>query len=162
MPRSDFNANYIAEMREYAGFPDATRDYIARHLTMYRSDPTSWPTEAAQSFGIAMTLQDNLPDSPDLTLLEPFAGPLLTLTRFHLETTEALKCFSSYRFLLERLIGAGVRPWLPSAFCGASALPSLHPNRRRILLQSISEAAAMAPGWSTRQPQFYPQPVVMD
>ena len=65
--------------------------------------------------------------------------------------------FASYRFLYERLIGAAVRPWLPGAFCAAAALPHLHPDRRRTLLQSISEAAATAPGWSNREPVFFPE-----
>jgi hypothetical protein len=31
------------------------------------------------------------------------------------------------------------------------------PDRRRTLLQSISESAATAPGWSTREPVFWPE-----
>ena len=33
----------------------------------------------------------------------------------------------------------------------------IEPERRKLLLQSISEAAATAPGWSTREPCFYPE-----
>ena len=44
-----------------------------------------------------------------------------------------------------------------AAFCGAAALPQIRPNRRKHLLQSISEAAATAPGWSQREPSFYPE-----
>jgi hypothetical protein len=36
-------------------------------------------------------------------------------------------------------------------------MPHLQPERRKALLQSISEAAATAPGWSKRQPSFYPE-----
>jgi hypothetical protein len=36
-------------------------------------------------------------------------------------------------------------------------LPHLHPDRRRVLLQSISESAATAPGWSSREPAFWPE-----
>jgi hypothetical protein len=36
-------------------------------------------------------------------------------------------------------------------------LPHLHPDLRRKLLQSISEAAATASGWSNRQPAFFPK-----
>jgi hypothetical protein len=39
----------------------------------------------------------------------------------------------------------------------AAALPHLHPDRRRLLLQSISESAATAPGWSNREPVFWPE-----
>ena len=43
------------------------------------------------------------------------------------------------------------------SFCAAAALPHLHPEKRRTLLQSISEAAATAAGWSNREPCFYPE-----
>ena len=59
--------------------------------------------------------------------------------------------------IYERLLGAGARPWLPGAFCAAASLPNLHPEKRRALLQSISEAAATAIGWSSREPSFYPE-----
>ena len=54
-------------------------------------------------------------------------------------------------------MGAEARPWLPSAFCAAAALPHIRPERRKMLLQSLSEAAATAPGWSDRAPSFYPE-----
>ena len=70
---------------------------------------------------------------------------------------ERLGCFSAYRFLYERLLGPNARPWLPAAFCGAAALPQIRPFTRKALLQSISEAAATAPGWSDAAPSFYPE-----
>jgi hypothetical protein len=72
---------------------------------------------------------------------------------------ERIECFSAYRFLYERLLGAHARPWLPAAFCAAAALPQIRPARRKMLLQSLSEAAATAPGWSDREPCFYPERV---
>jgi len=70
---------------------------------------------------------------------------------------ERIESFSAFRFLYERLLGAEVRPWLPSAFCAAAALPQIRPELRKVLLQSLSEAAATAPGWSDREPSFYPE-----
>jgi hypothetical protein len=58
----------------------------------------------------------------------------------------ACRASRSFRFLYERLLGASARPWLPAAFCAAAALPHLHPERRRTLLQSISESAADGTG----------------
>lgn len=78
------------------------------------------------------------------------------MTAFDL-AQDRIECFSAYRFLYERLLGARVRPWLPSAFCAAAALPQIRPERRKALLHSISEAAATAPGWSDREPTFYPE-----
>ena len=100
-------------------------------------------------------LRQMVPDDADLALVEPFLAPLVTLDGFDLGQGR-LTSFSAFRFLYERLIGAEARPWLPSAFCAAAALPHLHPELRRKLLQSISEAAATASGWSNRQPAFFP------
>ena len=88
--------------------------------------------------------------------IEAFMGKLLRIAAFDL-AQDRLTCFSSFRFLYERLLGADVRPFLPSAFCAAAALPQIRPDRRKHLLQSISEAAATAPGWSAREPSFYPE-----
>ena len=50
-----------------------------------------------------------------------------------------------------------MRPYLPAAFCAASALPVIRPVRRKLLLQTLSEAAATATGWSEREPGFLPE-----
>src|SRR3546814_12252042 len=84
----------------------------------------------------------------------PFSGPLLAVSVFYLGQSR-LPSFSSYRFRYERLLGARVRPWLPGAFAAAAMLPSLEPNRRKLLLETIPEAVATAPGWSIREPAFY-------
>jgi hypothetical protein len=89
-------------------------------------------------------------------MIEPFMGMLITVAAFDLGQ-DRLPNFAAYRFLYERLVGASARPWLPAAFCAAAALPHLHPDRRRTLLQSISESAATAPGWSNREPVFWPE-----
>ena len=78
------------------------------------------------------------------------------MTAFDL-SQERINSFSAFRFLYERLLGARVRPYLPAAFCAAAALPVIRPLQRKLLLQSLSEAAATAPAWSDRQPSFYPE-----
>lgn len=100
-------------------------------------------------------LRARAPDDSGLDMIEPFLAPLTALAAFDLGQGR-LTSFSAFRFLYERLLGAEVRPWLPSAFCAAAALPHLHPELRRTLLQSISEAAATASGWSNRAPAFFP------
>ena len=101
-------------------------------------------------------LRGTFPEECGFDGLEGFMGKLVRLTAFDL-AQERIECFSAYRFLYERLLGASVRPWLPSAFCAAAALPQIRPDRRKQLLHSISEAAATAPGWSSREPCFYPE-----
>lgn len=157
----------LAEMKEFASFSAATQRYMRRSLDigLDRDDAMAiWSRDVVEAASIRAQarLYDRLPelramvpDDSGLDAVEPFMTPLITVSAFDLGQGR-LTTFSAYRFLYERLIGAEVRPWLPSAFCAAAALPHLHPELRRKLLQSISEAAATASGWSTRQPTFFP------
>jgi len=158
----------LAEMKEFAGFSAATQRYVRRSLDigLDRDDALerwSRDTMEAASIRAQARLYERLhevralmPDDADLGSIEPFMAPLMTIAAFDLGQGR-ITSFSAFRFLYERLIGAEVRPWLPAAFCAAAALPHLHPDLRRKLLQSISEAAATASGWSNRQPAFFPQ-----
>ncbi|WP_425228512.1 hypothetical protein [Sphingomonas sp.] len=157
----------LAEMKEFASFGAATQRYIRRSLDigLDRDDALArWSRDVveaasiraqARHYQMLTVLRDNVPEDSGLDSVEPFLAPLITLAAFDLGQGR-LTSFGAYRFLYERLVGAEVRPWLPSAFCAAAALPHLHPELRRKLLQSISEAAATASGWSARQPAFFP------
>ena len=101
-------------------------------------------------------LREMIPDQTGFESIEGFIGKLTRVAAFDL-AQDRLGCFSSFRFLYERLLGPEARPWLPSAFCAAAALPQIRPERRKMLLQSLSEAAATAPGWSDARPSFYPE-----
>lgn len=157
----------LAEMKEFAGFSAATQRYVRRSLDVGfdRDDALErWSRDVVEAASIRAQsrIYDRLPDiramipeDSGLEAVEHFLGPLVTISAFDLGQGR-LTSFGSYRFLYERLIGAQIRPWLPGAFCAAAALPHLHPDLRRRLLQSISEAAATASGWSNRQPAFFP------
>lgn len=158
----------LAEMKEFASFPASTQRYIRRSLDigLEREDAMErWSRDVVEAASIRaqMRIYERLPevralvpDDSGLDAVEPFFAPLVIVSAFDLGQ-DRLTTFGAYRFLYERLIGAEVRPWLPSAFCAAAALPHLHPEKRRLLLQSISEAAATAPGWSNREPCFFPE-----
>jgi hypothetical protein len=158
----------LTEIKEFASFTPASQRFIRRSLDVAyaRSDALAlWsrdPVEAAsikaqtRIYQALPEVRMSMPDDANLANLPTLMGPLLMLTAFDLGQ-DRLSGFGSYRFLYERLLGAAVRPWLPSAFCGAAALLNLHPVRRRMLLQSISETAATAPGWSEREPSFFPE-----
>ena len=166
-PRQPNGALALSEMREFATFPKGTQRYIRRSLDVglgRRDAVKRWSRDIAEAASIRAQervyqrlehIRSYVPDDCGLDTMEPMMAPLVTMTAFDLGQ-DRLTCFASYRFLYERLIGASVRPWLPAAFCSAAALPHLHPTRRRTLLQSISEAAATAPGWSSREPMFVP------
>lgn len=158
----------LAEIKEFASFPAATQRYVRRSLDigLDRDDAMQlWSRDVVEAasiraqarlYRILPELRDHVPEDSGLAAVEPFLAPLITLVAFDLGQGR-LSSFSAVRFLYERLIGAQVRPWLPAAFCAAAALPHLHPDLRRDLLQSISEGAATAAGWSNRQPAFFPR-----
>lgn len=158
----------ISELREFASFTSCEQRYIRRSLDigLGRQDAFKlWARDAAEVAAIRRqyvayqdlkALRAMRPDDIGFEDLEAFMGKLVRMAAFDL-AQEKLSSFSAFRFLYERLLGAWVRPWLPGAFCGAAALPQIRPDRRKMLLHSISEAAATAPGWSDREPSFYPE-----
>lgn len=158
----------IAELREFASFGQAEQRFIERSLdiALDRLDAFQcWGREAGDTVAIRgqyfayrelRQLRGAIPDPAGMAGNDGFLGTLVRITAHDLGL-EQLASFSAYRFLYERLLGAAVRPWLPSAFCGAAALPQIRPERRKLLLQSLSEAAATAPAWSAREPSFYPE-----
>ena len=161
-------ATTLHELKEFASFESSTQRYIRRSLDigLGRGDALGvWSRDLVEAASIRAqaklyarldALRDGVPDDSGIERVEPFMAPLVTISAFDLGQ-DRLPSFAAYRFLYERLLGAHARPWLPGAFCAAAALPHLHPERRRVLLQSISEAAATAPGWSSREPSFYPE-----
>ena len=161
----------IAELREFASFSEGEQRFIERSLDigLGRGDAfKAWGSKArGKDAGIRSqylayrelkALRDMVPCETTMEGLEPFMGPLMRVTAQDL-AMDQLESFSAYRFLYERLLGARARPWLPAAVCAAAALPQIRPARRKILMQSLSEAAATAPGWSDREPCFYPEKV---
>ncbi|HKR90714.1 hypothetical protein [Novosphingobium sp.] len=158
----------ISELREFASFTSCEQRYIRRGLDvgLGRQDAFKlWARDSGEAASIRRQyaayqdlrgLRAMRPDEVGFDDLDVFMGKLVRMAAFDL-AQEKLSSFSAFRFLYERLLGAWVRPWLPGAFCGAAALPQIRPDRRKTLLHSISEAAATAPGWSEREPSFYPE-----
>jgi hypothetical protein len=168
MGNTDTASLTINELREFASFTPCEQRYIKRSLDigLGRQDAFKlWARDAAEVSSIRSQyvayqelkqLRASVPDETCFDGLDGFIGRLVRVTGFDL-AQDRIGCFSAYRFLYERLLGAPARPWLPSAFCAAAALPQIAPERRKRLLHSISEAAATAPGWSTREPCFFPE-----
>lgn len=167
MPTTGTASPTISEMREFASFTAGEQRYIKRSLDigLGRRDAFKlWARDACENAAIRSqyvayqdlkALRGAMPAESSLDQVGRFIGSLARIAAFDL-AQERIDSFSAFRFLYERLLGAEVRPWLPSAFCAASALPHIRPARRKMLLQSLSEAAATAPGWSEREPCFYP------
>ena len=151
-----------------ASFSPAEQRYIRRSLDvglgrqdafkLWARDDDEMTAIRAQ-YGVYQAIKGLRAATPDEYAsqgFDDFMGKLLQMTAFDL-IQDRIDCFSAYRFLYERLLGAAARPWLPAAFCAAAALPQVRPERRKQLLHSISEAAATAPGWSPCEPCFYPE-----
>ncbi|AXB75257.1 hypothetical protein [Novosphingobium sp. P6W] len=158
----------IGELREFASFTSCEQRYIRRSLDigLGRQDAFKiWARDADEMASIRnqyaayqdlKRLRTMRPDDIAFKDIEVFMGKLVRIAVFDL-AQDKIESFSAFRFLYERLLGAWARPWLPGAFCGAAALPQIRPDKRKTLLHSISEAAATAPGWSDREPSFYPE-----
>ena len=158
----------LAELEEFASFTAAEQRYIRRSLEVAfaRVDAVDhWArglAEAAciglqaRTYGLidevrALVPEDIEPD--DATSLLPL---LIRISAFDLQQGR-LTSFAAYRFLYERLIGAAVRPWLVSAFCAAAALPSIHPEQRAELIQSLTVRDVASAGWASLEPVFFPE-----
>lgn len=174
MPQTSNTASLaIAEMREFASFEAEERAFIERSLdvALGRGDAfKAWcrtPGDNAAIRGQYIAyrelpeLRDSIPDIAALDGVAFFVGALVRISAQDL-AQEKLSSFSAYRFLYERLLGASARPFLPATFCAAAALPRIRPENRRMLLQSLSEAAATAPAWSDKPPVFIPERIAAE
>lgn len=158
----------LAEIKEFASFSAASQRYIRRSLDVAfdRKDAVDlWSRNVAEAASIQAQyrfyerlpeVRALIPDSSAIGEAEQFMAALITISAFDLGQGR-IDGFAVYRFLYERLVGAEARPWFPAAFCAAASMPHLQPERRKLLLQSISEAVATAPGWSKRAPRFFPE-----
>lgn len=158
----------LSEMREFATFTAAEQRYIRRSLDVgfdrhdaverwaRNGDEAATIGAQAKRYRMLDLVRACIPDDLEVDAIESCVGPIITLAASDLGEGK-IASFAAFRFLYERLVGPAVRPWLPSVFCAAAALPLLHPERRKLLLQSIKGHEATAPGWSSRDPLFYPE-----
>ncbi len=158
----------LDEMKQFASFSAAEQRYVRRSLDvgLSRCDAlkcwargaaeTSAIEEQALRYRIVKLIRACIPDDDSMEATECFLAPLITMSVADLAEGK-LAGFESYRFLYERLVGPEVRPWLLSAFCAAASMPSIHPDLRKQLMESIPLRAVVTPGWSIRAPIFYPE-----
>lgn len=166
--RSNEGSSTLREISEFASFPAATQRYIRRSLDigLERGNAiATWSRDMVEAAAIRAQahvyellepLRSRVPESTEYGELMGFQDLLVSVSGFDLGQGR-LNGFGAYRFLYERLIGARVRPWLPGGFAAAAMLPSLDPRLRKSLLETIPEAVATAPGWSGREPAFFPE-----
>jgi hypothetical protein len=158
----------LVELEEFASFTAAEQRYIRRSLEVAfaKIDAVEhWARGLAEAAGIGLqarayalideirALDTENVEPDDTTSLLPL---LIRMSAFDLQQ-EKLTSFAAYRFLYVRLLGAGVLPWLVSAFSAAAALPSLHPALRAELIDSLTMHDVAAAGWTSREPLFFPE-----
>jgi hypothetical protein len=158
----------LDELKEFATFTTAEQRYIrcSLEVTWARADAAEcWArglSEAAaigrqaQVYASLDSIRSLIPDELDANESATLLGPLIAISAFDLEQGK-LSSFAAYRFLYERLIGPCVRPWLVSAFCAAAGLPCIHPQLRAELFRSLKCQEVASAGWSSRDPQFFPE-----
>ena len=156
------------ELREFASFTAREQRYIRRSLDIANKNTNVLPywsrdldevvsiQEQMETYDIVSELRKMMPAEFDSGMIGSFMAPLIELTVADLKQ-DHIDSFRAYRFLYERLFGALVRPWLPSTFLAAAAVPDIEPHRRKLLLQSVKEEEALLPGWTKREPTFIPE-----
>lgn len=157
----------LTEMKEFGSLTSAEQRYIRQSLEVaHRGErvlkdrlrgitEANFIAEQARVYKEIASIQSLVPDDPLIEGTVPLLGPLIKLSAFDLAGGK-LTSFAAYKFLYERLIGSEVRPWLVSAFCGAAALPLVHPELRHQLLCSLELSHLALAGWSIREPLFVP------
>ncbi len=161
----------ITEMREFAGFTAREQRFIKIGLEIAADSKQheglllKWSRDLPESrallcrqqiYADIKTIKELVPVGFNAGCIKSLMGPLVDFSNHDLIQGYIIS-FSAYRFLYERIFGVDIRPWLPGAFCAAAAMPNIAPENRRMLLQSISEAAATAPGWSSQKTVFFPE-----
>lgn len=158
----------LSELKQFGSFAAAEQRFVRRSLDvgLNRGDAVQcWARNTAEKsqieaqsrrYRMLELIRACISDDENPESAECFLAPLVTMSAGDLGEGKICE-FESYRFLYERLLGPGVRPWLVSAFCAAAALPSIHPELRKQLLQSIPVQDVVAAGWSIRAPMFFPE-----
>lgn len=162
-------AGYEKKVRDAAKVSGISHEIIRQSKAMVACEKeifSTWARNADQKTHLKtqMKVYENIPRiqesipthwicSPDI---EDLVGPLVFISTFDLSRTY-LESYKAYRFLYERIFGASVRPWLPSSFCCAAAMPILDSGWRISLLKSITEADAAPIDWETAEPTFVPE-----
>jgi hypothetical protein len=156
----------FAEMEEFASFGIEAQRYICRSLDVAFSQhisPALWARSereardiSAQKHAYALlpAIRAAVPGSDGRIDADAFLFPLIGVTTLDV-TCGPIASFAEYRFLYERLLGPGVRPWLASAFLAAASAPHFPAEIRQALVSSAK--SGLTELWSTARPEFQPQ-----
>jgi hypothetical protein len=159
-------AAMLAEIQEFGTFAPESQRYLCRslHVAFAREfSPLEWTRSEAEAENIRTqmrvykmlpVIRSSIPKGDRAVDVEAFLSALIAASIFDL-SSGCIASFAEYRFLYERLLGGAVRPWLPSAFAAAAALPYLLEEDRRRLIASLN--GALSDQWSESEPAFFPE-----
>ena len=155
----------LAEIKEFGSFDHEAQHYIRRSLDVAFArefDADRWVRNEEEAASLVAQrhiyralagIRKSIPGNATLTSADSFLFPLIAVSAFDVGGG-CLTSFCEYRFLYERLLSPEIRPWLPSAFAAAAAMPHGSAHSRDVLLASL--LGAMSQGWSRDAPAFYP------
>jgi hypothetical protein len=159
-------AKMMAELREFASFSPETQRFICQSLDIafYPDLPIkTWARDELDADRIAAQKQvyralpgirAALPRISAPVDAEAFLYPLIEASAFDISCADIAN-FAQYRFLYERLLGARVRPWLPTAFMTAASLPYIPADIRQALIATAGDA--LTDDWSNVEPVYWPK-----
>jgi hypothetical protein len=159
-------AAMLAEIQEFGSFGTETQRYLCRslHVAFAREfSPSEWARNESEAANIQAqmrvykmlpAIRSFIPEGDRAVDAEAFLSPLIAASVFDLSSS-CITTFAEYAFLYERLLGAAVRPWLPSSFAAAAAMPCLPKDDRLRLLSSLSPG--LTDQWSADEPGFFPE-----
>lgn len=129
---------HIFEMREFASFTAEEQAFITRSLDIFMGRGDAFKAWGGSSDDCASiraqyiayrklrSLVHAIPDQQAHDGVGMFIGALIRISAQDMALGK-IESFSAYRFLYECMLGAAARPFLPSAFVGAAALPAQDP-----------------------------------
>ena len=155
----------LAELREFASFSREAQRYICRSLevALVSDVPVDcWARDDRELESIRLQreiyaellrIRATLAKDTRAVDAEGFLLPLIEATAFDLSCGR-ICAFAPYRFLYERLLGAAVRPWLPTAFLAAAGLPYFPARASRQLISTAEHV--LSDDWPEAEPAYWP------
>lgn len=154
------------EQEEFSQFDLDTQQFITCSLLLATSPEEGLPLAARNLGGpVALAQADiyrmlegarsKLPKSFAQWEMVEFFGYALAPSAFDLSLGK-LTAFDAYRFLYERILGGGARPWLPSLYIAAATAPSVPRDISRRAVEQFPWEAEIDRDWHTLDPLFMP------
>jgi hypothetical protein len=155
----------LSELREFGSFRAETQRYICRSLEVASmlDDPAErWSRDSREFesiriqrevYSLLLKSRSKFPKGDRPVNGEAFLLPLIEATAFDI-SSGGITSFDEYRFLYERLLGARIGPWLPTAFLAAASLPYFPLVARNYLMATFE--GTCSDGRADAEPVYWP------